>query len=1791
MSPKDSLRASALRAYAILETPAEPAYEQLLQFVVGACDTPFAVLAFVDAERTRYKALAGLAQLDDGPAAHAFFAALVTQAGTVSIPDLGGDHRFGPNPWAAAATPIRFFACAPLVSPDGQTIGVLAAMDRVPREPTTAQRAALQGFAAQAMLLLEDRRRRQQRETATAEDIGTGDARFREFAETMPQIVWSATPDGYADYANRAMLDYIGPASDHGRGIVDWYRAIHPDEIEQSLLSWWQAVRSGGNFAVECRLRRADDGAYRWMLLRAEPVRDAQGAVRKWYGTATDIHDRKCAEQDAAREAETRAGLLAILQEIASSDRSLPAVLEMTAVRLMALFHPLGVQIDLLDGDELVRYGAAGATTRAVGLRSDGRRGMAGLVLREGKVLYCADTETDPRVDRGFARAMGVRSMVTAPLRANDAAVGLVRITSDHADGFAQLDIDRLTILSESLGGVIQHRRLAEDMRKSEEKYRVLFDDSPRPLLVYDPDSLRFLAANRSLAQLYGYTPEEFLGLTVLDLWAPGVDTVFPSREALAANVHSIPLHEEVRERRRQHRRRDGSHFEVEIASTRIVFEGKPVRLVHVQDLTERLKAEREIARLARAQRMLSACNEALIRATEEQQLLQRICTIAVDIGGYLLAWVGFAQDDADKTIAPAASAGEHASLVYNHRTSWSASTNMPESAAGRAIRSGRVDVVPDVKLDPLYPVWQSFAEAVGHKGLVCLPLRHTDATIGAMTLYTPETIEIGPSELKLLEELANDLAFGIHNLRALDEQRRLQAAVLKVGAAVSRQAGDEFYAHLVLSLVEAVGAQAGYVSQLLPGPPAFGRTLFATMDGVPIDSFDFGFEFTPCADYPTTDAWLQVDHATAHYPHSPFLARVQATSFAVRRLDNSAGEPIGLLAVLFRQPLEETGFIDSMLRIFAARAASELERQQSDVQLRDQASLLDKAQDAITVRDLQHRVIYWNQGCERLYGWRADEVLGRPIAELLDGNATEFAQLLELLLRDGEWSGEQTHQRKDGSTVLVEARCTLVRDNRNQPVSVLAINTDITRRKAAEEAVHKLAFFDALTGLPNRQLLNLTLQRARRMSAISGQCGSLLFVNLDNFKAVNETLGHVKGDILLKLASERIAALVAQADTVARIGGDEFLILLDPCHAQLDLALAHAADVAERILQAFAAPFALEDFEHLSTACIGIAAYSGAEVEDGELLKQVDLALYQAKSVGRGVIRFYDPRLQLAVAERAMLEAELRQALGNKELALYYQPQVHRDGSLLGVEALLRWKHPRRGMVSPALFIPIAEESGLILSIGQWVIETACQQLAAWRHKPHTAALTMSVNVSASQFRHDDFVDQVANAARRAGVGPGHLKLELTESLLVYDMEAIIEKMQLLKSHGLGLSLDDFGTGYSSLSYLKRMPLEQLKIDQSFVRDVMTDPNDAAIAKTVIELAQSLGLTVIAEGVEREDQRDFLFGNGCDAYQGYLLSRPLPVHELDKFLAQRAGEALPSAPMDLQPPSRRQSQVDTLLSITEAIPAMICVNGADERYRYVNRAFERWFGLSSAMIIGRTSLQVLGPAEYARSALWIAKALSGETVSFEKEFLNRHPTVHIAVSFIPLRLDSGQLDGYVTVAQDVTHHRNEAVRLLKLSERDMLTGLLNRRGFESYLQQAIEAGGAASLALLYVDIDHFKPINDRHGHPVGDVLLREFAQRLRNLVRPNDAVARLGGDEFAIVLSGVPSQEQCVVIADKVLAAAHAPFDVGDLRLQIGASVGIAFDADDAQGLSGLIKRADAMLYQAKAAGRGRWA
>ncbi|AMK79245.1 hypothetical protein JT25_022625 [Methylomonas denitrificans] len=563
-------------------------------------------------------------------------------------------------------------------------------------------------------------------------------------------------------------------------------------------------------------------------------------------------------------------------------------------------------------------------------------------------------------------------------------------------------------------------------------------------------------------------------------------------------------------------------------------------------------------------------------------------------------------------------------------------------------------------------------------------------------------------------------------------------------------------------------------------------------------------------------------------------------------------------------------------------------ERKQSEHQLRIAATAFE-AHEGMVITDADTVILQVNQAFTQTTGFLPAEVIGQTPRILKSGlhDADFYKEMWSKIAQSGSWQGEIWNRRKNGETYPELLTITAVKNERGEVTNYIATINDITERKYSEDKIKQLAYYDQLTQLPNRTLLHDRLKKAFAVSARSGLHGALLFIDLDNFKTLNDTLGHHVGDLLLQQVAQRLLVSVREGDTVARIGGDEFVIILENLGALPDEAAVQSESIGEKILITLSVPYKLDGHEYLSTPSIGFALFKGHGIPIDGLMKQADIAMYQAKAAGRNTLRFFDQHMQDILNRRIALENDLRQAIHNQQFLLYYQAQVDGANHTIGAEALIRWLHPERGMVSPLEFIPLAEETGLILAIGQWVLETACLQLLIWAKAPATRHLRIAVNVSVHQFRQEDFAKQVRDLLDLTGADPGKLKLELTESLLVDNVEDVISKMNELRDLGVSFSLDDFGTGYSSLSYLKRLPLEQLKIDQGFVRDLLTDPNDAAIARTIVALAQSMGLDVIAEGVETIEQRDFLAIHGCHHFQGYLFGKPVSIEQFEKLLKQ----------------------------------------------------------------------------------------------------------------------------------------------------------------------------------------------------------------------------------------------------------------------------------------------------------------
>ncbi|HET8715814.1 MAG TPA: PAS domain S-box protein [Holophagaceae bacterium] len=962
----------------------------------------------------------------------------------VVVTDIATDPR-----WAAykdLALPHGLRACwsQPIFSRGGQVLGTFAIYHGEPRAPEPGDLELVQSCAGVVGLALERQRAERQLRLLETSVAKLNDIVMITEAEPI------SDPGPRILFVNEAFERRTGYTREEVLGRTP--RLLHGPETQRAeldriraALHAWQPVRAE-------LINYTKAGEPFWLELSITPVADASGWYTHWVAIERDITERKRAE-------EVQAGIVALQRELAASPDGMQGAMDLRAARAMALLQADGAVLELAEGAEMVYQAAAGSLAPHLALRLRREGSLSGLALERREVLRCEDTETDPRADQASCRRMGARSMVAAPILSEGKALGVLKVVSGRPGAFSALDGGHLQVLAEALGAALQRSRLTEQLQLSEAQYRLLFRDNPFPMWVYEPETLRFLAVNQAALRQYGYGEQAFLKMTLKELLVDADRAQgLLARPARGSNGPSPS----------RHRRQDGSEVSVEVTSDDIQFGGRRARLVLALDITQRERAEEEARRFSRAQRLLSACNEALIRAKDEASLLKEVSRIGVEIGGYRLAWVGFAQQDGSRAMRPVATAGEGTGYFDDVQISWDADVPEGRGPSGRCIRSGEVVIIPDVELDPGFEPWRDRARAHGFRGVINLPLKADGRAFGIFGLFSEAPMSLAEEEVELLQELADDLAFGITSLRREAERLRLQRTLTEVGESVSRSTGAAFFQDLAAGMARALGADAALVTRILPGEPARGLVLAGVLDGGPVPPFEYAIPGSPCERLVDQDSFVVPEGAAERYPAAPFLAKAGAQAYVGQRLDDAQGRPVGQLIVLWRAPLGDPGPAQATLRIFGSRAATELDRLESDARIREQASLLDEAREAILVRDLDQRIQYWNKGAERLYGWTAEEALGRPVEELFYEDPAAFRAATRETLARGGWSGELAQRAKDGRLITVEGHWTLVRDEQGQPRSILAINTDITRRLELEGQLRqsqRLEVIGQLTG------------------------------------------------------------------------------------------------------------------------------------------------------------------------------------------------------------------------------------------------------------------------------------------------------------------------------------------------------------------------------------------------------------------------------------------------------------------------------------------------------------------------------------------------------------------------------------------------------------------------------------------------------------------------------------------------------------------------------------------------------
>jgi diguanylate cyclase (GGDEF)-like protein/PAS domain S-box-containing protein len=1082
------------------------------------------------------------------------------------------------------------------------------------------------------------------------------------------------------------------------------------------------------------------------------------------------------------------------------------------------------------------------------------------------------------------------------------------------------------------------HKRAMQALQESEERFRRFFEENSSVMLMLTPSDGEIVAANQAACEFYGYPKEQFVGMHTHQINNPPAEQLARDRETTLGNRCSFFTY--------RNRRSDGEERDVEIYSSPVVVDGRTLLYAIVHDVTDRKQAEQRlqeseqryratfelapvgIVHVALDGRYLR-CNERfaeIIGYTREEvtRLSFQQITLSEDINSALQARERLRRGESETLRT------EKQYIRKDDSRIW-----VRVSLTARRDNQGLVQyfiaIVEDIQTRK--DADERLAAAV--EALRLSESRYRTAfqtSIDPMCisrLKDGEFIDVNQAFLRAFgckrEEVVGKSSFELNIWKSPSDRRRLVNALRKYSVChdlelqLIKPNGQSLSVLVSGSLIE------------LDGVPSF---LLAIRD---ITETKAAEQRLAAAQYALRSSEERHRQAFQTSPHAVTIVRLEdgmlldVNETFLDTMGYEREEVLGRTTpelAIWADPREMLGMMETLRRDQVFRGEVQLRKKSGEIfwgrmsvslfeydgvhcslsvtqditaakaaeqRLTEAAEALRRSEqryrtafqtsiDSININRLSDGLyIDCNQAFLDTLGYTRQEVIGKTSLELnVWADPRDRMAMQELVRQNSHCRGlEIQFKKKNGEVIWGEMSASPIEIDGVE--CLLSITRDVSHVKVAENTIRNLAFYDSLTGLPNRRFLSEKLNQIQTTERTS-HSQALLFLELDHFKTLNETLGHLTGDLLLKEVAQRIRACIGESDVVCRLGGDEFAVMLDELSESAEEAAAQTKDVGERIRASIGQSCLLNGRECITTASIGCTVFGAIQQSTDELMQEADIALYNAKLAGRNAMRFFSPALQSAVNARATLEEDMRQAIKCNQFLLFYQPQVQR-GRLIGAEALIRWMHPKNGMVPPDAFIPLAEETGLILPVGDWVLDAACRQIATWAGRKSTAHLTVAVNISALQFRQLGFVETVLKALERTGANPKNLKLELTESMLVENIEDVIAKMTALKEYGLSFSLDDFGTGYSSLTYLKRLPLDQLKIDRAFVRDMLVDVTSGAIAQTIISLGRAMGLSVIAEGVETDEQRGFLAGLGCHAFQGTLFSPPLPLAEFEAFI------------------------------------------------------------------------------------------------------------------------------------------------------------------------------------------------------------------------------------------------------------------------------------------------------------------
>lgn len=904
----------------------------------------------------------------------------------------------------------------------------------------------------------------------------------------------------------------------------------------------------------------------------------------------------------------------------------------------------------------------------------------------------------------------------------------------------------------------------------------------------------------------------------------------------------------------------------------------------------ERREAEARNLRLTRLYNTLSQCNQAIVRSANQSDLFPQICRDAVIHGGMKMAWIGLL-DVRTQTLLPVASYGTGTQHINGAKISLDADQASGRGPSAIAFRESRPYWCQDYQHDPVTAPWHHRGVEYGWQSSAAIPLKKNGSVVGTFNLYAEEKNAFDHSAQSLLEEMATDISYALSNFD-LEAQREHAQQMEELRTFMLERISSTMPLHDILRAV------THKLESIIPGSlcsilmldkeglhlQPVATDSFPACYNVALDGLAIGAGVGSCGNTAFTGERTIVDDIANHPYWDDFRDLAENADLGAcwsEPILSSNNKTLGAFAIYHRKPTAPNQFEIQLLEMAAHFVSITIERKQSEAELRKLSLAVEQSSSTIIVTDVAANIEYVNESFVRNTGYSRNDVMGANPRILKSGKTPDitYASMWSNLVQGKSWQGELINIRKDQTEYVNFVNIAPVRDIYGNVTHYLAIADDITERKQAEERIQFLAHFDALTNLPNRTLLDERAAYAFSLAKRSQEPLAVIFFDLDHFKDINDSLGHSVGDGLLIVLAERLRQMLRDDDTISRLGGDEFVLLLPGADSR------GAEQVSQKLLNLISQPFNVGTYDLNVTCSIGISIFPNDGEDLETLSKNADAAMYRAKQEGRNCYRFFTQEMQERSARHLELLNALRHAQERGQLQIHYQPQVSLSTRrIIGAEALLRWEHPELGVISPTEFIPVAEESRLILPIGEWILRCAVQQLKTWMDAGF-GPMVMAVNLSAVQFRMNDLPDVITRILEEVGLPPEYLELELTEGVAMHEPHGAIAVMAKLHDRGVRMSIDDFGTGYSSLNYLKKFNAYKLKIDQSFVRDITIDAEDKAIVSAIIQMARSLGLRTIAEGVETEEQLEFLREQGCDELQGFYYSSALPADQFEQIL------------------------------------------------------------------------------------------------------------------------------------------------------------------------------------------------------------------------------------------------------------------------------------------------------------------